>query len=151
MARLDFSFDCRVFAFDFRVGSKPCTCNTHPPTQKAPSARHNGDNDATQVRDPILLTTSGLLDSETEKTLGLPTAKSRLDSVIDPLLLKSSRLSDATNERVQRLIPSKNLSESRVVINPGEYLCTKPSENPTESRANGCAHKDTGHSSNDSV
>ena len=150
MVRLDFSFDCKVFAFSFRVGSNPCTCNIHPPTQKAPSARHNGGNDATQMSDPILLTASVLLDSETEKTLGLPTAKSNLDSVIDPLLLKSSRLSDATNKRVQGLVPSKNLPEAQVIVNAGEYLGTKPSGNPPESIANACAHKDTGNSFNDS-
>ena len=71
MLRLDFSFDCKVFALSFRVGSKPCTCSIYPPTEKAPSVQHNWGNDATQISDLMLLTTSGLLDSKTEKTLGL--------------------------------------------------------------------------------
>lgn len=151
MVRLDFSFDCKVFALSFRVGSKPCTCSIHPPTEKAPSAQHNWGNDATQISDLMPLTTSGLSDSKTEKTLGLPTAKSNLDSVIDPLLLKSSRLSEATNEKVQGLVPSKILSEVQITVNAGEYLGTKSFENPPESTANACAHKDAGNSSNESV
>lgn len=102
MARLDFSFDCKVFAFSLQVGSKPCTCNTHPPTQKAPSAKKGScDNGATQISNPILLTSSKPGDSKKDKASRLPPAKRNLDSVIGPLLLKSSQSSDATRGFLQ--------------------------------------------------
>ena len=151
MVRLDFSFDCKVFAFNFRVGSKPCACNIRPNAQIATSARHDWANDATQISDPIILTSSKFLDSKKDKTSGLPPAKSSLDSVIDPLLLKSSRSSDTTNRKPQGLVTPKNLSGSQIIINAGEYLSTKSSQSPPESTANICAHKDTGNSSNDTV
>ena len=97
MACLDFSFHCKVFAFSLQVGSKPCTCNTHPPTQEAPSAKKGScDNGATQISDQLLLTGSRPSNLKKDKTSGLPPAKRNLDSVIDPLLLTSSRSSDAT-------------------------------------------------------
>ena len=151
MVRLEFSFDCKVFAFNFRVGSKPCACNIRPTTQIAPSAKQDfGNNGATQISDTIILTSSELLDSRKDKTAGLPPAKSNLDSVIDPLLLKSSRLSDTTNRKTPGLLSPKNLSGTQMIINAGEYLGTKPSQSPPESTANACAHKDAGNSSNDS-